>query len=53
MAIGDGELERAIVHPAMDEFESDDRDTVRFTATDDDGQDLLPERGTFDRIDGR
>lgn len=37
---GDPELER-VVQPDTYEFETDDRDTVRFTATDDEGQDLF------------
>lgn len=37
---GDDELERVTVQPATYDFESDDRETVRFTATDDDGGDL-------------
>lgn len=38
---GDDELEGVIVQPDTYEFETDDRDTVRFTATDDEGQDLF------------
>ena len=38
---GDEELERVVVQPDTYEFETDDRETVRFTATDDDGEDLF------------
>ncbi|WP_435175000.1 hypothetical protein [Halorussus sp. AFM4] len=38
---GDAELERVVVQPETYEFETDDRETVRFTATDDDGEDLF------------
>ena len=38
---GDDELERVIVQPDTYEFETADQDTGRFTATDDDGEDLL------------
>lgn len=35
------ELDNLVVEPASYEFETDDRETVRFTATDDDGDDLI------------
>jgi hypothetical protein len=38
---GDSELDRVVVRPDTYEFETDDRETVRFTATDDDGEDLF------------
>lgn len=38
---GDEELEGIVVHPDTYEFETNDRDTVRFAATDDDGDDLF------------
>lgn len=38
---GDDELERVVVQPDTYEFETDDRDEVRFTATDDGDQDLF------------
>ena len=38
---GDPELEQLVVQPDTYEFETDDRETVRFTATDDDGEDLF------------
>lgn len=37
----DTELDHIVVQPETYEFEMDDRETVRFTATDDDGQDLF------------
>ena len=40
-APGDSELDRIVVQPDTYEFETDDRETVRFTATDDDGEDLF------------
>lgn len=39
-APGDSELEDVLVYPDTYEFETDDRETVRFTGTDDDGNDL-------------
>lgn len=38
---GDDELEHVIVEPDTYEFETDERDEIRFTATDNDGQDLV------------
>lgn len=38
---GDDELEHVIVQPDTYEFETDEQDTIRFTATDDEGQDLF------------
>ncbi|MFC4552638.1 MULTISPECIES: hypothetical protein [Halorussus] len=38
---GDAELDHIVVQPDTYEFETDDRETVRFTATDDDGEDLF------------
>lgn len=40
-APGDEELENVIVQPETYEFETDERDEVRFTGTDDEGQDLF------------
>ncbi|RBI59924.1 hypothetical protein DMJ13_19670 [halophilic archaeon] len=37
----DAELDQIVVQPETYEFETDDWETVRFTATDDDGQDLF------------
>lgn len=37
---GDDDLERVIVQPDTYEFETDERDQIRFTATDDEGQEL-------------
>ena len=38
---GDEELERIVVQPESYQFETDERDEVRFEATDDEGQDLF------------
>lgn len=38
---GDDELEQVVVQPDAYEFETDARDTVRFAAADDEGQDLF------------
>lgn len=38
---GDGALEQVIVEPDTYEFEEDTRETVRFTGTDEDEQDLV------------
>lgn len=40
-APGDEALEQVVVQPDSYEFESDDRETVRFTGTDDEGDDLV------------
>lgn len=37
----DTELDHIVVQPETYEFETEERETVRFTATDDDGQDLF------------
>ena len=37
---GDEALEQVVVQPGTYEFEAEDRETVRFTGTDDEGQDL-------------
>ena len=37
---GDSELEQVLIHSDTYEFETDDRETIRFTGADDDGQDL-------------
>lgn len=38
---GDDELENVLVQPETYEFETEARDTVRFTGTDDDGQTIF------------
>lgn len=38
---GDTELEEIVVSPDSYEFETNDRETVRFTVTDDEGRDLF------------
>lgn len=38
---GDDDLEHVVVQPDTYEFETDERDTIRFTASDDEGQDLF------------
>lgn len=40
-APGDEALEQVLVRPETYEFETDSRETVRFTASDDDGRDLF------------
>ena len=38
---GDDELEQIVAQPETYEFETDEQNVVRFTATDDEGQDLF------------